>query len=225
MLDADDAKAAAPGSLDAWHTWQRSAVAYWLHLHRGDRRYLRDKGLAVPTVQRMRDLATQINRIVEGIPRDWRIQPASNERADALARVGWWHELVAALYQPVEAARETLRDQPTEEAIETLVRFLEADPYCHRSGYEKADVIRSLTQVELSEEIRARLQRVLLTAVHGPTRREFRVYIRLARAVDDDELRIALSDALASRDRHIARHARWVLDGLPERQASRRCAR
>jgi hypothetical protein len=102
-------------------------------------------------------------------------------------------------------------------AVETLVRFLEADVYCHRSGYQKADAIRFLTRARLSVESERRLRDVVLAVVDDFDRREFRSYIRLARRVDDESLRAALRRRAFSDHRRTSRHARWVLKGLGER--------
>ena len=98
--------------------------------------------------------------------------------------------------------------------LETAVRFLEADPWFFRTGYEKADLIKWLTRMELTEKDMARLRQVVLNAVDSRDRREFRAYCRLARRVDHDRLRQALAERLNSEDEGVRRRARWVLDAL-----------
>jgi hypothetical protein len=120
---------------------------------------------------------------------------------------------MAGLYEPIEHAIDRLRRGDTS-GIETLVRFVEADVYCHRSGYAKADAIRFLTRVPLAGRVVARLRWVVLDTVDGPDRREFRAYVRLARRVDSDDFRRELRALLGSSNPTTARHARWMLDGL-----------
>lgn len=37
-------------------------------------------------------------------------------------------------------------------AIENAIRYLEVDPYCHRSGYAKTDLLRKLKQAKMSDK-------------------------------------------------------------------------
>lgn len=128
---------------------------------------------------------------------------------------------MAGLYGPVDHAIGRVEDGDAD-GIETLVRFLEADVYCDRSGYVKADAIRVLTRAKLDEQTTARLRGVVLAVVDGPDRREFRSYVRLARRVDSEELRAELRVRLDSASRRTARHAGWVLAGLDESSAAPR---
>lgn len=95
--------------------------------------------------------------------------------------------------------------------LETAVTFLEADPWFHRSGYAKESLIRYLTRLPLSPEHARRLREVVLAAVDGRDRREFRSYCRLARKVDDPAMRAELQQRLKHDDPRVRRHARWVL--------------
>jgi hypothetical protein len=97
------------------------------------------------------------------------------------------------------------------------VRFLEADIYCFRSGYMKAEAIHVLKRADLDEKTAGRLRAVVLGVVSGYDRREFRAYIRLARRVESDALREDLRALAVSPARRTARHARWVLAGLGEK--------
>jgi hypothetical protein len=163
----------------------------------------------------MRELASNIESAMDRVPATWRIDSSMpNEVRDVYAsQVGWWHELMRGLYGPIDQAISNAK-AGDRSGIELLVRFLEADVYCDRSGYVKADVIRAVTRVVLEPSTRARLEQVALSVVDGPDRREFRTYIRLARYVDNPTLRDALELKHASKDARIARHARWMLDGL-----------
>ena len=97
-------------------------------------------------------------------------------------------------------------------SLATAVKFLEADPWFVGSGYTKATLIRHIRQLELPHAIADRLRRVVLAAVDGRDRREFRLYCRLGRKVDSASLRDALTLRLQHVDPAVRRRARWVLD-------------
>jgi hypothetical protein len=215
MLEADDAKDDVGNANAEWEDWQRAATDYWVQGHPELQRFRRSRDKKIPTIERMRDLARRIEGSMDGIPASWRVRAPSAEKAEHLARVGWHHELMAALYEPLDDAMGKVSSSSSE--VETLVRFLEADVYCHRSGYAKADVIRALRRTELDAATRKRLRGVVIRAVDGPDRREFRAYVRLARLVDDDELRTQLRARLDPYTPIVTRHARWVLEGLGEK--------
>ena len=218
MLDADDRKNADRTDNEAWDAWQRAATDYWVLRHPEIARYRRGDPTRTPTVAEFRDLAELVSRAMDGIPHDWRLQPASSEKAERLARVGWFHELGTALYGPVISALERAPHDPA--AVETLVRFLEADVYCFRSGYLKADVCDAIKRLELDPPTTRRLRAVVLAVVDSWDRREFRAYCRLARAVDGEDLRAALRDRLTWSKPHVPRRARWVLEAIGERPTS-----
>jgi hypothetical protein len=216
MLEADDAKGDAEDAYEKWVAWQAAATDYWLMLHPELKRFRRGDGTTVPIVADMRARAKLISEAMTGIPDAWRLMPPSAAKAEHLARVGWWHELMAGLYDPVTGAIE--RIDVDRSAVETLVRFLEADVYCHRSGYTKDDVIRALTRSTILDlETRQRLRDVVVAIVDRPDRREFRAYVRLARSVDDENLRAQLRARFSANAPVVARHARWVLEGLGDR--------
>lgn len=221
MLESDDAKNAADNENAPWAVWQRAATDYWLLVHPELRRLRRGNGATLPTAGEMRERADHINRAMDGIPDNWRLRPPSADKVEHLARVGWYHELMAGLYDPITSA--LLKVGEDRSAVEVLTRFLEADVYCHRSGYTKSDVIRALTRAApFDAETRRRLQRVVVAAVEGPDRREFRDYIRLARAVNDETLQTRLRERLDVDVRMVARHARWILEGLGSRDIRER---
>lgn len=166
-------------------------------------------------IARYRRLGDSITASMSGVPAGWQAleQPA---RDAYQAKVDQWHRLMSELYVPLDLARASvLRGEWS--AREILVTFLEADIYCHRSGYFKADAISALTRQTLTATERTRLAEVVVAAVNGADRREFRSYVRLARAVDDPDLRSRLETLCSCADRRIARHARWVLEGLGAR--------
>ena len=99
-------------------------------------------------------------------------------------------------------------------AVELAVVFLEADPWFFRSGYVKADLIRRLQRLTLTPKLIDRLSAVVLAVVDGRDRREFRWYARLARRIDNSQLREALLERHKVTDPGVRRRAGWVLDAL-----------
>lgn len=165
-------------------------------------------------IARYRELAAAINLAMADVPAGWQ-GIADPQRTYYQGRVDNWHRLMSQLYDDLYAdlAATRLRDPA---AIERLIAFLEADVLCHRSGYFKVDAIKELSRVGLSETNQLRLEAVVLDAVDGPTRREFRAYTRLARYLDHERLRAELSRRLTSDEPRTRRHARWVLVALPK---------
>jgi hypothetical protein len=102
--------------------------------------------------------------------------------------------------------------------IESLIAFLENDPWTFGSGYIKADIIRLLRKLDLTPKQSEQLRKVLLTIVDKRDRREFRHYCRLACKLDSMALRRELTRRLQSMDKGVSRRARWMLDYL-QRQA------
>lgn len=95
-----------------------------------------------------------------------------------------------------------------------LLAFLEADPWCYRSGYAKSAALKAVTRIPLDDTAIQRLQAVVLDAVDGRDRREFRWYCRLARRVLTPDFEAALHSRLTNLDPDIQRRARWVLDAI-----------
>jgi hypothetical protein len=114
-------------------------------------------------------------------------------------------------WKDVERAKEA---DPA--AIDRVLVFLEADPWCFRSGYAKEALLRCVRHVALTPEQTARARAIVLHAVEVGDRREFREISRLAKKVADPDLRSALLDLLRSDDPGAARRALWVLDALKE---------
>lgn len=95
-------------------------------------------------------------------------------------------------------------------AIEAAIAFLEADPWFFRSGYEKQNLIRHLKRTTLTGMQRGRLGCVVLAAIDGRDRREFRHYCRLACAVWSDLLDEEVALRMVSADAGVRRRAVWV---------------
>ena len=102
---------------------------------------------------------------------------------------------------------------------ESIISFLQKDPWTFRSGYAKADLIKLLIKIPLKENQGERLRKVVIDAVDRRDRREFRHYCRLAFKVDSPKLRSQLALRLGSDDPGIRRRAKWVLDYLRLREA------
>jgi hypothetical protein len=198
----------------AWPEWQQAATAAWLATHPDDAWLLRPPAGHRPTTDEIVRRGDRLRSAKDGIWPTWRIDPDSPKRTRAEAQVGFFHEQMAGLYAPIFRAMAAIQAGGEVDDLETLVRFLEADVYCDRSGYVTVKVINALRRTTLSAPIAARLRRVVLTAIDGYDRREFRVFCRLAKSVRDDWLIDQLSLRLASNQSRTARHARWALDAI-----------
>jgi hypothetical protein len=94
--------------------------------------------------------------------------------------------------------------------VETAIAFLEADPWFFRSGYEKQKIIQHLKRAPLTEAHRQRLARVVLAAIDGRDRVEFRHFGRLACGIWSDFLDEEVAKRMQSADAGIRRRATWV---------------
>jgi uncharacterized protein YukE len=165
-----------------------------------------------PTVAQYRELAAAINQATDGVPEGWQ-GPREPTRSAYQQRINRWHQLMSELYGGLDDAVAAARAGEAS-GIEALTTFLEADVICHRSGYVKADALKVLGRAELSDAIKRRLEDVILAAVDGPDRREFRSYAQLARKLDNPRLRTELERRAASSDLRTKRHAGWAIDAL-----------
>src|SRR3954471_20128502 len=103
MLDADDAKKISQDHGE-WTTCQHAATNYWLLVHPELGHLRRSDPLVDLTVERMHELAANLSHAKDGIPSNWRLQKPSEAKVEHLARVGWFHELLKGLYEPMWAA-------------------------------------------------------------------------------------------------------------------------
>lgn len=112
---------------------------------------------------------------------------------------------------------ELLREIPngSDQAIDEAIIFLEADPWCFRSGYVKAAIVRRLGSRAIGADNQRRLRSVIMQVIDAGDRREFRWYARLARRLDSAELREALIQRLTSAEPGVRRRAFWILEALP----------
>lgn len=99
-------------------------------------------------------------------------------------------------------------------AVESAIRFLEADPLAFGTGYAKETILRRLRHVALSPKQKARLGAVILDHVDRHDRRESRGYYLLAATIDTEVLRSGLFERLRSRQSSKARRALWALEAM-----------
>ncbi len=141
-----------------------------------------------------------------------------------------WETLAAAFWKAIEDVvpgfhedAERLKRGDTTR-VDAIIDFLEADPLFFRSGYLKADLVRWLGRVTLSDGQLARLRDVVLKVVRTGWRREFRRYCALSRRLDSDEFKAALGNLAQSSREDIRQRAARVLaalDGQPWRPWSK----
>ena len=203
----------AQGNDRLWPEWQATGAEYWVQKHPELAPYRGMDPRRVLTHGEIGELAELLRQAMDGVPQTWRLEARDDLLIERSAQVAWFHELLTSLYAPVDFAWRRVRGGDPA-GRETLLRFLEADPDCHRSGYWKADIIDALTRLDLSDDDQRRLSQVLLAVVRKPPRREFRRYIRLARYLDNSEIRDALAGLAATGQEPAARNATWVLQGL-----------
>ena len=85
-------------------------------------------------------------------------------------------------------------------AIDAAIQFLEADPWCFRSGYVKAELMSALAHAPLGDDDRRRLRAVVGNRVRHREPRLLRPTGRLAASVWDDGLAIQIGRLLADGD-------------------------
>jgi hypothetical protein len=123
-------------------------------------------------------------------------------------------DAVGGLYSPTlsEAVDGLKAGDPR--AVEPAIVFLEADPWCFRSGYLKERLARYLPRNVLTIQQRERLEVVLVNAVDAGDRREFKQYCKLARRVATSRLQRPLRSRLHEGDPDVARRALLMLAAL-----------
>jgi hypothetical protein len=107
------------------------------------------------------------------------------------------------------------------DAIEMAVRFIEANPWYFRSGYHKADVLKLLKKLPLSDDQCARLRQAILERVRGRPLREMRAYGRLALKISSPEFEMELANIAKNANRQAARHAQLILGYLAQAKTSK----
>jgi hypothetical protein len=200
-----------------WPAWQEAATDAWLVRHPEDSWARRPPPGHRPTVEEIRNRAGRLAGAKDGLWPTWRLERDSPKRTVAQAQVGFLHEQLIGLYGPIHEALSAVSAGTDSAAdVETLTWFLEADIYCDQSGYTTEQVIQVLKRAPLTPAFERRLRAVVLVAVDGYDRREFRFFGRLARHVDDPELRDQLEARLEDPSSRTRRHARWILEVLAQ---------
>jgi hypothetical protein len=96
-------------------------------------------------------------------------------------------------YEPYEAVLAGVRSSRLE-AIEEAVRFLVADPWCHRSGYLKADLMHALANTALPPHLVRALQDVVVRRITHREPRLLRYAAQLAANVWSDSFERELEE-------------------------------
>lgn len=158
-----------------------------------------------------RDMNTLIARINETVKHRGESQAAWDEWKKAAVALHAYENPVFELWhkETLAAIREGERS-----AIESALTFLDADPYFFRSGYLKEKVLHALKRAPLAERDQERLQMIVLRAIEGRYKREFRFYARLIPCLRTARFETGLR-ASANRAR-CPNHARLVLNALDE---------
>jgi hypothetical protein len=122
----------------------------------------------------------------------------------------------AVIYSPefINGLARLRHRRPT--GAEEGILFLEANPICFHSGYDKQRVLRYLRGVRLTEAQKGDLRRALLTVVREGAGVEYREHCRTARIVDTVTFRqqlAAIRDDVTL-DGSARQRAGWMLDAL-----------
>jgi hypothetical protein len=118
-----------------------------------------------------------------------RVHKMSRERGESPQKMAAWQEAARDFHAsydklafPGGLSREfELLRTGDAAAIEMAIRFLEANPWYFRSGYYKADILKMLRKLPLSEDQCDRMRKLILERVRGRPVREVRAYTRFDR--------------------------------------------
>lgn len=167
----------------------------------------------------------QASRAVNAAARQWRLDRADNSRRDWDAWVERFHAAIELAYPPgFWSDFERLRAGDVE-GLGAAVDFLEADPMFFRSGYVKAELVKLVKRLPLSDDQVSRLRTFVFGVVRTRDDRDFRDFCRLAPRLDGPAFRAELRAIAAELDRDVSRRARWVLDALEQAERTRAGAR
>jgi hypothetical protein len=101
-------------------------------------------------------------------------------------------------------------------AVETAIRFLEADPIGFHAGYAKERLLRALKVVPLSADQTRRLRTAMMGAVDDRYRHELKEWCRLAPSLDLDQVLADLRHRVQSGNSGVRERALWSLDRIDE---------
>lgn len=79
------------------------------------------------------------------------------------------------------------------DAVDTVISWLEADPFGYATGYDKKAVMHRLARTNLTEKQKDKLRLLLLRLLKRGNRAEFREACYLARRVKNDAFEVRLS--------------------------------
>lgn len=114
-----------------------------------------------------------------------------------------------AAYPGREEALISIREGRAEGA-ETVIAFLEEDPYSFGTGYQKERAWRYLRRVPLTESQKQRLRGVALSCVRTRWGRDLLPMARLLNSIADADLRRQVRELTESSDPMTARRARLL---------------
>jgi hypothetical protein len=146
--------------------------------------------------QSVLDRAKSLVAAAAEVHRSFELGLASREPRPSGSSWEAWHRAVPRL----RAAMDTMYPDPLwgevkaglrsgdRTAREAALVFLEVDPWCFRSGYEKADLMKGVAHLELSTGDQERVRRVVLHVIRQPRRREFPRLAGLAASVWSPQL-------------------------------------
>jgi hypothetical protein len=136
----------------------------------------------------IRERAGELVRLREELKRTYAARDG-REKADqawALATKRL-EKAIRAFYAPFTGLGRAIR-AGERDAVDSAVRFLEADPWCFRSGYVKAELMSALANAPLGDDDKRRLHGVVLNRLKRREPRLLRPAGRLAANVWDDDL-------------------------------------
>ena len=109
-------------------------------------------------------------------------------------------------------------------ACETMIEFLEEDPYRFRSGYAKEHIWRVLKRARLSESQKRRLRQVAFAYLNKPMSREFWYMCRFIRTIADESFQRDVEQLARSRAAGVRERAGHLLAYLesPDKGAAAR---
>ncbi len=148
-----------------------------------------------------------------------------NRDESAVHREAWsraakrFKEACAEFYDPYPDVVRGIRDGDPHAMAEGLL-FLAADPWCHRSGYLKADLMDAFANTQVPPDLVETLQDVVVRRVTDPEPRLLRHAARLASNVWNDELGGRLDHLTRSYDAGLAQRAQAVIEASRQRKKS-----
>lgn len=128
-----------------------------------------------------------------------------------------FHQALTAFYEPFTGVARRIRDGDRT-AMEDAVRFLEADPWCFRSGYLKEELMTALANATLPDDLRDRLQAVVLHRLSHRESRLLRPTGRLASNVWSDSLERHVTELAATGTAEQREDAAAVLQAVDQKQ-------